>query len=128
MVVAEVADKVQIQLSQPDNTSQSIKQTRLDGCFLSQEPGPNHRGASGETLDVATLCFEIRADVKSMNSKFDTLSNTVNQLQVEIRLLKEQNDRLRSQVSSMADKQNYTENCLAEQSFKQENSMDLKVM
>ena len=55
-----------------------------------------------------------------MNTKFDTLSNTVNQMQIENNILKEQNEKLNDKVSSLSDKLTNTEKLLNEQASKQD--------
>ena len=57
-------------------------------------------GSESGVINTASILLEIRKDVKSLNSKFDGLSSSVNQLKVENRKLKDQNDKLETKVSN----------------------------
>ena len=64
-------------------------------------------------INAASLLLEIRKDVKSLNSKFDGLSKSVNQLKVENRKSKDQNDKLETKVSTLTDKLQSVETTLS---------------
>ena len=77
-------------------------------------------GSESGVINPASILLEIRKDVKSLNSKFDTLSKSVNQLKVENRKLKDQNDKLETKVSTLTEKLQSVETTLSDHVKKQE--------
>ena len=71
-------------------------------------------GSESGVINPASILLEIRKDVMSLNSKFDTLSKSVNQLKVENRKLKDQNDKLETKVSTLTDKLQSVETTLSD--------------
>jgi len=71
-------------------------------------------GSESGVINPASILLEIRKDVMSLNSKFDTLSKSVNQLKVENRKLKDQNDKLETKVSTQTDKLQSVETTLSD--------------
>ena len=62
---------------------------------------------------LPSIIHEIGKDVKSLNSKFDGLSKSVNQLKVENRKLKDLNDKLETKVSTLTYKLQSVETTLS---------------
>ena len=72
-------------------------------------------GSESGVFNPASILLEIRKD-----SKFDGLSKSVNQLKVENRKLKDQNDKLETKVSTLTDKLQSVETTLSDHVKKQE--------
>ena len=75
----------------------------IDDGVDADYPSNNESDSEPDVIYTATILLEIK-DVKSLNSKFDGIIKSVNQLKVENRKLKEQNVKLDNKVSTLAEK------------------------
>jgi len=58
----------------------------------------------GESLTATTLLLEIKNDVRSLNTNFDTMDETVNVFRAEIRELNSQNEKLTADLTALSEK------------------------